>query len=314
MATKWSVDDLIANIKRRGVIPTAQMTYMLPDFKAMIDDELLSYALAILHSYREDYYIERKTVDWEKPDIINSNGYPCWRVPEYAIANSLRDLIAITSSMVRYNVPRLMLDDVPALVNFGWYFEGDYVVFRYDDSSTTPKPNKVEMAYHVRPNLVCMENEAWKILQVLPGSPTADETLLRVEGPDATGINQYHQDIIHGKSSFDVMARDLTGNGLDPTTVVYNTADLPMNIQKGDWISWTNTTPFPMLPSEMHGLLAQRVAVKFLEEQGEETMLKNAIENMVDLEQKVMKLFSPRVEGKPKKLVNRLGLWRRWRW
>lgn len=314
MATKWSVDDLIENIKRRGVIPTAQMTYLIPDFLAMINDELLSYGLSILHSYREDYYVEKKTVDFLKPDKRIS-GFPAWRIPDYAIANSLRDIVAISSSLYRYSIPRLVLDDVPGLVNFGWYFEGDYVVVRYDDNSTSPKPRDIEFAYHVRPNLVCQEKDAWSINSININTPGPGETEVKVSGPDVLQHTQDELDFIHGKSSFDVMARSVFPMSTpDFETFVFESAVVPEDLKEGDWISAVNTTPFPMLPSEMHGLLAQRVAVKFLEEQGEENQLKNAIENMVDLEKKVMMLFSPRVEGKPKKIVNRLGLWRRWRW
>lgn len=314
MATKWTLDDLIESIKRRGVIPTAQMTYQLNDFKAMINEELLSYALPILHSYREDYYIEKKSVEFDKPDKIIDMGNS-WRLPEYAIANSLRDLVAVATPGYRYSVPRLVLDDVPNLITFGWYFYGDYVCFRYDSTRQGPQPQSLDMAYHVRPNLVCLEADAWSIVEIQTDTPVAGATTIVFLGPlIAIGSPSQPFDIISGKSSFDVKARSVVGVSTAANSVTFNSTDLPSDLKPSDWFANVNETPFPMLPSEMHPLLAQRVAVKFLEEQGEESQLENAIENMVDLEKKCMMLFSPRVEGKPKKLVNRVGLWRRWRW
>jgi len=314
MATKWTLDDLIESIKRRGVIPTAQMTYQLPDFKAMIDEELLGYALPILHSYREDYYVEKKSVEFDKPDRIIDDGNS-WRLPDYAIANSLRDLVAVATPGYRYSVPRLVLDDVPNLITFGWYFYGDYVVFRYDSTRQGPQPQSLDLTYHVRPNLVCTEAEAWKIIQIVVDFPGPGNTQIKVAGPSLLpyGSGGYW-DFISGKSGFEVTKRNVFNVPLAIDTLDFTTTDIPPDVKVGDWLSLPGTTPVPMLPSEMHPLLAQRIAVKFLEEQGEESQLKNAIENMVDLEKKCMMLFSPRVEGKPKKLVNRVGLWRRWRW
>jgi len=313
MATQWSFDDLINNIKRRAVIPSSQMTYLTPDFMSMVNDEILGYALPILHSYREDYYVEKKNVEFDKPDKIIDDGN-AWRLPDYAIANSLRDLVARATPGYRYSVPRLVLDDIPNLITFGWYFYGDYVVFRYDSSRQGPQPQSLDMVYHVRPNLVCLESEAWSIQGIMPDSPTPGLTSVQFSGPSLVPFDPCTFDIISGKSSFDVKGRSVTGSATTTNAATFNTADLPADLKLTDWFAVVNQTPFPMLPSEMHGLLAQRVAVKFLEEQGEETQLKNAIENMVDLEKKCMMLFAPRVEGKPKKLVNRVGLWRRWRW
>jgi hypothetical protein len=320
MATKWTLDDLIDSIKRRGAIPQAQMTYQLPDFKAVIDEELLSYALPILHSYREDYYIEEKTVDFDKPDTT-IDGAAAWRLPRYAIANSLRDLVAIATPGYRYSVPRLVLDDIPNLITFGWYFWGDYVVFRYDSTRQGPKPQQIVMTYHVRPNLVCLESEAWRVDFFEPDQPFAGSTRIHFKpgGPDLMAIQDTpYFDIISGLSSFGVKARHVLGTPVDSVTMTVESNQLPADMVtrtgETDWFSLFDTTPIPMLPSEMHALLAQRIAVKFLEEQGEKEQLASAVENMVDLEKKVMMLFSPRVEGKPKKLVNRIGLWRRWRW
>jgi len=313
MATQWSFDDLILNIKRRGAIPQAQMTYQLEDFKAMVNDEILGYALPILHSYREDYYVEKKNVEFDKPDKIIDDGN-AWRLPDYAIANSLRDLVARATPGYRYSVPRLVLDDIPNLITFGWYFYGDYVVFRYDSSRQGPQPQSLDLVYHVRPNLICNEADAWTIEGIMPGSPTPDATSIQLSGTAFVPFDPYRFDIISGKSSFDVKGRNIAGVATSTNALSFQTSDLPADLKISDWFAPVNQTPFPMLPSEMHGLLAQRVAVKFLEEQGEETQLKNAIENMVDLEKKCMMLFAPRVEGKPKKLVNRVGLWRRWRW
>ena len=52
----WTTDALIANIKRRAAVPTAQNTYQNADFLDLIRDELFTYIVPMVCELRENFY------------------------------------------------------------------------------------------------------------------------------------------------------------------------------------------------------------------------------------------------------------------
>jgi hypothetical protein len=119
-------------------------------------------------------------------------------------------------------------------------------------------------------------------------------------------------DLVSGEPGYEVKARNISGTiGTDEYefTIVPNATPAI-----GDWIVGEGMTPVVPLPLEMHALLAQRMVVKFLEAQGDAGQLEQARQSLQEMTMQIPLLIQPRAEGKPKKLANRVGLWRRWRW
>jgi hypothetical protein len=323
-----TVDNLIESASRRGNIPDAQMTYLTDDFLAMIYEELMAYALPILHARREDYYVEELTFLLSKPDtyIGSPDGtvkHPAWRIPEYAMASSVRDVQAISPGGAYYNLGRTEIDDVPNSMSQGWYFYGNYIVYQLNSIASTAPPIGIRCLVHVKPSRLMLKD----------GAPTADPSFVVLSGaariitvnspvevvlehslvwPGVSG--QPMADLVSGYPGFEVKSRELIP--------VYPASGLTITFQKaptnpftiGDWITPIGYTPVVPLPLEMHALLAQRVVVKFLEAQGEQAQLEQARNSLEEMTRQIPLLIQPRAEGKPKKLAPRMGLWRRWRW
>lgn len=100
----------------------------------------------------------------------------------------------------------------------------------------------------------------------------------------------------------------------DGTTSGTQLVASPASISVGDWVCNAGESCAVPLPLEMHPLLSQRMVVKFLEAQGDQEQLAQARESLHEMATQIPLLIQPRAEGKPRKIVNRIGLWRRWRW
>jgi hypothetical protein len=132
--------------------------------------------------------------------------------------------------------------------------------------------------------------------------------------PTVAGIFQV--DLVRGTPGFEVYQRNITVDITNPMTgpVITLPVGSDQTIQPGDWLCQTGTTCVVPLPHELHALLAQRMVVKFLEAQGDQEQLAQSRQSLAEMAVQIPMLINPRAEGKPRKLANRLSLWRRWRW
>lgn len=75
----------------------------------------------------------------------------------------------------------------------------------------------------------------------------------------------------------------------------------------GDYITKAEETIVPNIPTELHPIVAQRVAVACLEAMGDEQNKQSAERKLAQMEKSALKIISNRVEGAPKKIKNRHG-------
>ena len=319
-----TVDQLIESCSRRGNIPNSQMTYLTPDFLAIAQEELEAYAIPLVQSRREDYYLEEIIFDYATPDRLV--GLPggmgsrdlAWRLPPWAMASAIREVQGVSPSGAFYTIGRINVDDIPDSVTQGWYFYGAYIVLHYSQTASTSPPISLRVVYHVLPNNLttttpdAVQGLPLQIETVTPGAVNV-YTLTFVTAPTVSGTFQV--DLIRGTPGFEVYQRNLASPILIANS---GTITLPVGsdqtIQPGDWLCQTGTTCVVPLPHELHALLAQRMVVKFLEAQGDQEQLEQSRKSLAEMAIQIPMLINPRAEGKPRKLANRLSLWRRWRW
>lgn len=90
----------------------------------------------------------------------------------------------------------------------------------------------------------------------------------------------------------------------NPITVI------PDEIVIGDTVVAADTTIYPNVPTELHSMLAQRVACRCLEALGDQQGLAAANAKLAEMELKTGSLIDNRIEGAPLKVVNRHGFLR----
>lgn len=328
MAIEGSVASLFESAARRGNIPDSQMTYLLSDFMGMSQEELMAYALPILHARRDDYYLEELMFDISKPDVLIGAESPSqvrnlgFRLPPYAMAGTVRDVQAVAAGGSFYNLGRISVDDVPNTVAQAWYFYGNYLVYQQNTIGSVAPPIALRCIVHVRPNQLVpdttlfadISNDTFGLDQCCRIVQVAGDLKTVVVDRPVTVTNTYPIDNISGTPGYEVKNRNqLAVGGAPGTTIQFNSIP-PTPYNAGDWLAPSGYTPVVPLPLEMHALLAQRIVVKFLEAQGEESQLEQARKSLTEMALQIPLLIQPRAEGKPKKLAPRLGLWRRWRW
>lgn len=319
-----SVDALIESAARRGNIPDSQMTYVLTDFLAMAEEELSAYALPVLHARREDYYLEEIVFSMSDPDTYvgamapATNPCPAWRLPDWAMASTVRDVQAVSASGNFYNLGRITVDDQPNMISQGWFFYGNYIVYQGNSAHSAAPPVALRCIAHVKPNRLTKTTTAYTDIGVTDaGINIPGKVLFNIAGTitfTSPVIINGPVDIISGKPGYEVKARAI--DNWSGFNTQWSSPNIPANVtvEPGDFICQSGFTCMVPLPTELHPLLAQRLVVKFLEAQGEGEQLDKARMALDEMVRQVPLLIQPRAEGKPKKLAPRLGLWRRWRW
>lgn len=113
---------------------------------------------------------------------------------------------------------------------------------------------------------------------------------------------------------------DLTGTysyvAIQPTLlfsqVITNTPStvIPDELVIGDYIALAEECIIPNIPTDLHSMLAQRIACRCLEALGDAAGLQAANAKLAEMEIKTGQLIDNRVEGAPLKVVNRHGFLR----
>ena len=114
-------------------------------------------------------------------------------------------------------------------------------------------------------------------------------------------------DIIQTKNPHRTLALDILAIGLNTTgnTITFTTTDLPTALAVGDHIALSEQTIVPQIPSDLHSMLAQRVAARCLESLGDAQGLTTANLKLTEMEKKTATIIDDRVEGAPLKVVNK---------
>lgn len=115
-------------------------------------------------------------------------------------------------------------------------------------------------------------------------------------------------DVIGAESPNKINYFNIYANTVNLTlkTISFATSDAPALVL-GDYITKAEETIVPNIPTELHPIVAQRVAVACLEAMGDEQNKQSAERKLAQMEKSALKIISNRVEGAPKKIKNRHG-------
>jgi hypothetical protein len=84
--------------------------------------------------------------------------------------------------------------------------------------------------------------------------------------------------------------------------------NIPVELEVGDYMPLAGQTMVPNVPTELHMILAQRVAQRVMEALGDTEGLSNATAKVAEMEDKMSTMMTSRVEGAPRKVVNRSSM------
>jgi len=298
--------DLLLTIRRRASIPENQNTFSDEDLLEMASEEMFISVLPKMLELHEDFYLRSEDVDL----VENVSEYT---IPYRAIGDKLRDVSYIGSDGEVYEMTRIPIDDL-TVYNGGFmsneqyrtfYLKGNQVVL-YPGISSNPV-GSLRFHYYMSPNAITLESRVAKITAI--DTVTGVLTLDKVPTNFSTSI-QY--DLTMKRSPHRILSIDLDASNINTTskTITLSADDLPTELAVGDYITQAGETFYPQLPTELHSLLAQNVAIACLESMNDSEGLKLAMNKLQRMERAIPRLADNRVEASAQKVTSHRSLLR----
>lgn len=298
---QYTVEDLIANIKRRCLVPTSQLTYTAEGFTRLASDEMQDTVVPLIMSTREEMF-----VDWY--DVA----MPADRIIPFTpatVGNKLRSVcyVAQQSPLVLVNLPRLDLD-VVAGVGFtnwntfcGFYIQGNDLVF-YPNTSV-PTNTTLRIYFYTRTLVLANPSAYGQIQSIDTNTNTVVLDFVPSVWEIGTELNAVSQE-----TPFRTMNATLEIDNISAPSLILNNVD---DLTVGDYISERGFSAIPQIPIEAHPYLAQVTAALALQGLGDTQGEERAIRKAQEMKQNLLVLISQRVDGSVKKIVNPTGGLRR---
>lgn len=308
---------MLKSIKRRAMVPDNQNTFSDQDFIDFMNEEMLISMVPAIMQLKEEYFIFRQVTAL----VAEKSKYP---VPERALGSKLRELCYRDTSTANfgneYEMTQIAIDDRYTGLSNGtgssdftgfrrFYMLGNDVVLH---PNVGPNPyGALAFYYYLRPNSLVKDNAVASITNI--DRTTGDITLsslpsgysLYVSGTNNSVATLF--DFVKAKSAHNILDIDIPINSISTTTKIVNVtpASIPKDLEVGDYMPLAGQTCIPNIPTELHAVLAQRVAQRVLEALGDTEGLNNATAKVMEMESKLSTMLDNRVEGAPRKVVNR---------
>lgn len=312
-----STSALLKSIKRRALVPDNQNTFSDQDFIDLMNEEVMIGILPSLLQLKEEHFIFKQII----PLVADKSRYP---VPERAIANKLREVCfrdtATTNFGNEYEMTQIAIDDRYTGLSNGTG-SSDFTGFRRfymigGDVALHPNvgPNPygaLALYYYIRPNTLVKDSAVASITAI--NRTTGEITLsslpagysVYVAGTGNTENTLF--DFVKTKSPHTILDIDIPILAVNTTTktITVDPDKIHRDLEIGDQMPLAGQTAVPNIPTELHMVLAQRVAQRVLEALGDTEGLNNASNKVAEMEGKLTTMFDNRVEGAPRKVVNR---------
>jgi hypothetical protein len=294
-----NTDELIKTILRRASIPTDQSTFTDEDIIEIANEEMDMNVVPVVLRVHEEYYVNYE-------DIALESGKRRYKIPYRAIGNKLREIHYIDQNGTAYTMARVSHEDLPDFSNsysyskpLSFVVENDHVRLVGD---VTNNGGSLRMYYYLRPNELVDVDRVATIAAI--NTSTGDVTF-NVMPTNFDASLCY--DFIASKTPNQIIDYDVVPTAVDTVTktITFDPATLPDTLEVGDYVAVCEETHIPQLPNELIPILAQRVAIKCLESMGDTEALMNAERQLKELENHAYTLIDSRVEGAPRKVVNR---------
>lgn len=301
----YTSTELLASIKRRALVPESQITFTDQDFLNFATEEMNMGIVPTVIEAQQDYYLDEKLI----PLV---NGKLKYEIPYRAIGNKLRDVSFVNSNGDRRVMTRAGLADQVYSGSgsnepYAYFMTGNEINLM-NTSSSNIEGSSLAVSYYLRPNSLVPNDEVGIITAI--DTTTGGVTLSAT--PTAFVVNVDY-DFIQFKSPHKILNYDIVATIVNNITnvITFDPASLPSNLAIGDRVSLATETCIPQIPSDMHVMLAVRVASQILAALGDVESLQTSNQKLAELEIKTKTLITDRVEDSPMKIINRSGTLRR---
>lgn len=266
---------LLDKIKRAAAVPTSSSTFDDPEILEMANDAIQGDILPDILKARQEFLVV-----WDDLTPIDADPYPYIRVPERAVG---RSIIGVYDPDDDY-------EECPT----SYYVEADKIYFT-DESFDLRR-----VRYYLRPAQLVEVSACATISNIAVNGVDPLLTDITVSSVPLDFTSSLKYDIVRAKAGFDLLKKDLSVS-IVGTTITVNTADVPSEIQVGDYLCIADTTPVPQIPVEWFTYLANHTAALVLESIGDMDAAAKIERKLPAMRKNALSLISPRAEkrGKP---------------
>ena len=302
-----TADYLLNGLKNRGVFPASQSLFDDTEILNTADDIIMSTIVPIIVSLREEFPVTKSY-----QNIVD--GQEEYTIPYRAIGRILREIKLVGDVISsKRKLTQIGIGDEhyfrSSSTPQGFYLKGDKVVL-------VPKPavtgNQLELWWMMQPGLLVPAVKAAQVISYAAniGDPLLTDIVCVSVPSDWTGTPTV--DFIQGKQGCQTIGYDVATTLVNVvgSTIQVATADVPTGLVAGDWIALERESPVLQIPDEMYHLLESHIAQHLLTSLGDFEGAERLQKEMDAEETRIKLLLAPRVQGEPKKIINRSGLLR----
>ena len=319
MSLSYTTEELLEEVRNQYQVgDSGSLGTTDDDILRYLNKEMMLEIIPQVAKLHEEYFIVTELITLTATNTISDTHV---KVPDRAVGQSLRDVIIIkggTRGNARISLPRINREDLPAFEvvrgggddTRGFFLEN--VRIRVFPSIKTG--DKLEVSYMFRPSQLVKASGYRNVTAV-------DTTLNTVTVSGGTPPPFAVGDLIdiHGPNSgaeirvFDNQVTVVAGNTLTLADPIDGTdvREARQAVEIGDFMALRETAAIPMLPRELHTILAQAAVVRLAEAIDDREKYQLHL-NHLNRELKLAQYYlEKRVTGRPRKIVNRLSpLWR----
>ena len=283
---------LIAQLKRRALVPTSQNLFKNSDIIAMLNEELQNRIVPYVLAVREDYFLTYK-------EYVQDGSITEIDIPYDAIGNKINQINLYTSTTddsFFASIPRLTVSQINDYFG-GYYIEGNKI-------KIFPKPissGNLRIYYYRRPSEIVETNRTPIISTVNTNTSIICNINIPTNITTGTAI-----DIVKNSQPWDTVKKTTAGTVSSATILLSDTSD----IEVGYYVCNRDESPFAQIPQDTIPLLIQAVYLRMMEYMGDTNGLNAALLTYAQMESDNRNLISPRVDAQPKKISSKNRLQR----
>ena len=308
----YTADDLLAEVRRSGSLPSAAATGTADaDILAHADSELRDTLVPMLLNVREEYY-QRVF------DTTVTAGTATYRLNKRLAHSRVNTVQWLDASSNIFNLARLEPRRVPELQTgttsgnpWAYYLEGSRVVLFPTPSAS----GTLRIRGFVRPGRLALVAASGSIaITVVTGTTSYVLTITGHTYTTSTPV-----DVIAATPSFEHLAIDTTPTATASNTITMLATGFTTAPAVGDYVVAPDTSPFIQLPVELHPALIELTTARVLRALGKLTEAQAHSEEAKRMAAMGVEALTPRTENSARKITGgrawrrqSIGTWGRW--
>jgi len=309
---RYTTEELIREVRNRAVIPdTNAQGWTDEDIILYMNTEILTELVPQVAKLQEEFMVVTELLTL----AVGDEFIP---VPTRAVGNSLRDLIVVKGGNRGY-IPRINREDLPSFQSArgaaseirGYYLEHSRIRL-FPAVGSLGGATGLEISYRFRPSQLTLADGADSSYRVVTAVSTVANTITVSGGaPPPFGLNTSVD--VHGAHS----GAEMKVWDNEVTAVLANTLTLadPIDgtdtregrrlVELGDYVCTAETAAIPMLPRDVHQILAQSAVCAITESIDDQEKLQMHTSRLNRMLKLMEYNLGKRVLGRPKKILNR---------